>query len=91
MDVLVDDGKGRGAVYFAEKAGYFADVFSSEASHHHDDSSPREPPRLRDLRIEEDRIHGSIILSEKQFYAWRSREASYNQAFLQAAHGAAGD
>ncbi len=32
MDVLVDDGKGRGAVYFAEKAGYFADVFSSQAS-----------------------------------------------------------
>jgi hypothetical protein len=90
MDVLVDDGKGRGAVYFAEKAGYFADVFSSEASHH-DDSSPGEPPRLRDLLIEEDRMHGSIVLSEKQFYAWRSREASHNQAFLQAAHGMAGD
>ena len=90
MDLLVDDGKGRGTAYFAEKAGYFVEVFSGEAANH-GDSSPREQPRLRDLLIEEDRMQGSIVLSEKQFYAWRNREVSHNQAFLQAAHGTPGD
>jgi hypothetical protein len=90
MDVVVDDGKSRGAAYFTEKAGYFAAVFSVEASSR-GDLSAREQPELRDLRVEKDRMQGSIVLSPKQFYAWRGREVSRNLAFLQAAHGTPGD
>jgi hypothetical protein len=90
MDILVDDGKGRGTAYFAEKAEYFAAVFSGEASNR-GDLSRREQPELRDLRVEEDRMQGSIVLSQKQFYAWRGREVGRNLAFLQAAHGTPGD
>jgi hypothetical protein len=90
MDVLVDDGKGRGSAYFAEKAGCFAAVFSGEASNR-GDFSRREQPELRDLLVEEDHMQGSIVLSQKQFYAWRGREVSRNLAYLQAAHGTPGD
>ncbi len=90
MDVLVDDGKGRGAAYLAEKAGCFAAVFSGEASNR-GDLSAREQPELRDLLVKEDRMQGSIVLSPKQFYAWRGREVSRNLAFLQAAHATRGD
>jgi hypothetical protein len=90
MDVLVDDRKGRGAAYFADKAGYFAEAFSSHASNH-DDPFAREQPHLRDLLVEEDRMQGSLVLSRQQFYAWRNREISRNLAFLQAAHGTPGD
>ncbi len=90
MDVLVDDGKGRGAAYFAEKAAFFTEAFSGDGSNH-GDLSAREQPRLRDLVVGEDRMQGSIVLSQKQFYAWRDREISRNLAFLQAAHGTPGD
>lgn len=90
MDVLVNDSRGRGAAYFAEKAGYFAAVFNIEASHR-GDLSAREQPELRDLLVEDDRMQGSIVLSQKQFYAWRGREVSRNLAFLQSARGTPGD
>jgi hypothetical protein len=90
MDFVVDDGKSRGAAYFAGKAGFFAEAFSCEDSNHGDPSA-WEQPRMRDLVVGEDRMQGSLVLSQKQFYAWRDREISRNQAFLQAAHGTPGD
>lgn len=90
LDVLVDEGEGRGAAYSAEKARCFAEVFSGEASNR-DGLPAREEPRMRDLVIEEDRMQGSIVLSHQQFYKWKDREASRNQAFLQTAHGTPGD
>jgi hypothetical protein len=90
MDVLVDDAKGRGASYFAEKAEYFAEAFTGEASNH-DDLSASGQPLLRDLLVKDDGMRASIVLSHKQFYAWRDRETSRNLAFLQAAHGTPGD
>jgi hypothetical protein len=90
LDVVVDDGGGRGAAYFAAKAQCFAEAFSGEASNR-DGLPAREEPRMRDLLLEEDRMQGSIVLSHQQFYAWRDQELSLNLAFLQAAHGTPGD
>jgi hypothetical protein len=89
MDVLVDDEKGRGAAYFADKAEYFAEAFSGEASNRGDLSAKGRV--LRDLLIEVDRMRASVVLSHQQFYAWRDRETSRNLAVLQAAHGAPGN
>jgi hypothetical protein len=90
LDVLVDDRKGRGAAYFADKAGYFAGAFRKD-ERSRGDLSVRGQPGLRDLLVEEDCMQGSIVLSRQQFYAWRDREISRNLAFLQAAQGTPGD
>jgi hypothetical protein len=94
IDLLVDADQDRGEEFLAQKEEFFLQAFvgdvssevassqvtSSQVASGQDMLTPKQP-RLRDVLIKPDRVEASLVLSHREFLAWREREISHNQAF----------
>jgi hypothetical protein len=69
VDFALHAGEDREASYFNRKAALFSNMFI-EQNVQRGGLSPTPQPRMENLSVEPRRVHGSIVLSDKQFEDW---------------------
>ncbi len=79
VDLLLTAASNRRDDYFNEKTALFIDVFAQNSSTEGSISQSFEP-RVSNLQISGDQIHGSVVLPRKRFDDWREEQRARNVA-----------
>lgn len=77
VDLMMLVGTEQGSVDLKQKAAQFGRAFSQEVTRDNDHS-----PQLKDLRVEENHVRVSILLSKDDFSLWKTGQMSRDKALI---------
>jgi len=77
VDLLMLVGPEHGTLDLNQKATQFSRAFSEEVARDHDHS-----PQVKDLRVEENRVQASVVLSKDDFSLWKTGQMSRDRALI---------
>ena len=81
VDFLIHAQNQGQSPYFADKTGFLREAFAPEPADQQE-IAKSDQPRMQELRIDQDCVRASVLLSRRQFDEWRDREIKRNQAYF---------